>query len=96
MMLGKQWKSPVAARRDGEFLILDVESNEVGGGYCIKVLDMKVKDELVVNIPKGAVNRFRVGTMQVVEWKNKILSLKLNIRKNGERIVWTVSAERTT
>lgn len=76
----------VESRRDGEFIILTVESGQIKG-YRLKVQDRASGEELTVQVPEGTLSAEQITTLQRGEWGKKSLKMQLNTRLSGGRLV---------
>lgn len=76
----------VESRIDGQFIILNVESGAVRGGFRIKVRNTQTNDEMTVKVPDGTLNEDQITTLQNGEWGKVPLSMNLNVKLVNERI----------
>jgi hypothetical protein len=83
----KQRSGTVESRMDGNFYILSVDSGLVRGGFRLKVTDIETGEDLLVSVPEGTLTSEQIGTLQSGEWGKKPLTMKLNIKKSGERVI---------
>lgn len=77
---------PVEARLDGQFIILTVESGGVRGGFRLRVRNTSDHEELLVKVPEGTLTETQIETLQDGEWGKRPLTMKLNVKKVGDRV----------
>ncbi len=77
----------VFARHDSMFIVLSFYFGKGNNDYRIRVQDTETNEEMIVNIPDGALTTDQIAILEKAESNSEKLSLQLNIEKLGHRIV---------
>ena len=74
-------------RRDGNFVILSVDSGKIRDGLRVQIRHVETGEELLVLIPDGTLADDQIIELQDGEWGKRPLYMEVNVDQVGDRVV---------